>query len=158
MWICFTLLWRIPNPGDHYLNKLESKLYQIDWLIDYLLFYVPLKNISLMWRRHLYRWRAAKFRPMLGAQGLWAGWDLYRATHAVTRGLAFSSLIQRTAQFSRLLQHKRGCGGSFLTRIKIWALLAQWFLRRFWNDPTLFLHFYDYLSLEKNLALLLNNL
>jgi hypothetical protein len=33
---------------------------------------------------HLYdhhcRWRAAKFRPMLGAQGLWAGRDLYRAT------------------------------------------------------------------------------
>ena len=42
----------------------------IDWLIDYLRFYVPLKNISLIWRRHHYRWRAAKFRPMLGAQGL----------------------------------------------------------------------------------------
>jgi hypothetical protein len=26
-------------------------------LIDYLLFYVPLKNISLIWRRH--QWRAA---------------------------------------------------------------------------------------------------
>jgi hypothetical protein len=25
---CFTLLWPIPNPGDHYLNKLETKLYQ----------------------------------------------------------------------------------------------------------------------------------
>jgi hypothetical protein len=23
-----------------------------DWLIDYLLFYVPLKNISLIWRCH----------------------------------------------------------------------------------------------------------
>jgi hypothetical protein len=29
-----------------------------------------------------YRWRAAKFRPMLGAQGLWVGRDLYRATPA----------------------------------------------------------------------------
>jgi hypothetical protein len=38
----------------------------IDWLINYLRFYVPLKNISLIWRRHHYRWRAAKFRPMLG--------------------------------------------------------------------------------------------
>ena len=56
-----------------------------DWLIDYLLFYVPLKNISLIWRRHHCRWRAAKFRPMLGAQGLWAGRDLYRATPTVTR-------------------------------------------------------------------------
>jgi hypothetical protein len=54
----------------------------IDWLIIYWLFYVPLKNISLIhvWGRHHYRWRAAKFRPMLDAHGLWAGRDLYRAT------------------------------------------------------------------------------
>ena len=68
------------------------------WLIDYLLFYVPLKNISLyIWRRHHYRWRAAKFRHILGAQGLWAGRGLYRVTPAVTRGLGFSGLIRRTA-------------------------------------------------------------
>jgi hypothetical protein len=56
-------------------------------LIDCLRFYVPLKNFSLMWRRHHCRWRAAKFWPMLGAQGLWAGRDLYRAAPAVTRDL-----------------------------------------------------------------------
>jgi hypothetical protein len=83
------------------------------WWIDYLRFYVPLKNISLIWRRHHCRWRAAKFRPMLGAQGLWAGRDLYSATPTVTRDL----LIRRTAPFSRLLRHTRGCGGSILTRI-----------------------------------------
>jgi hypothetical protein len=33
-------------------------------LID-LVFYVPLKNISLVWRRHHYRWRASKFGPLL---------------------------------------------------------------------------------------------
>jgi hypothetical protein len=88
-----------------------------NWLIDYLRFYVPLKNISLIWRRHHCRWRAAKFRPMLGAQVLWAGRDLYRATPAVTRHLGFSGLIRRTAPFSRLLWHTRGCGGSILTRI-----------------------------------------
>jgi hypothetical protein len=54
---------------------------------------------------------------MLGAQGLWAGRDLYRATPAVTRDLAFSGLIRRIAPFSRLLRHTRGCGGSILTRI-----------------------------------------
>jgi hypothetical protein len=86
-------------------------------LIDYLRFYVPLKNFSLIWRRHHYRWRAAKFRPMLGAQRLWAGRDLYRATPAVTWDLGFSGLIRRTAPFSRLLRHTRGCGGSILTRI-----------------------------------------
>ena len=96
-------------------NKVTTRL--IDWLIDYLGFYVPLKNISLIWRRHHYRWRAAKFRPILGAQGLWAGRDLYRATPAVTRDLGFSGLIRRTAPFSRLLRHTRGCGGSILTRV-----------------------------------------
>jgi hypothetical protein len=48
-------------------------LIYIDWLIDYLPFYVPLKNILLIWRRHHCRWRAAKFRPMLGAQGFEKG-------------------------------------------------------------------------------------
>jgi hypothetical protein len=75
----------------------------IDWLIDYLRFYVPLKNISLVWRHHHCWWRAAKFRPMLSAQGLRAGRDLYCATPAVTRNLGFSGLIRRTAPFSRLL-------------------------------------------------------
>ena len=68
----------------------------VDWLIDYLRFYVPLKNISLIWRRHHCRWRAAKFRPMLGAQGLWAGRDLYRATPTATRDLGLYGLIRKT--------------------------------------------------------------
>jgi hypothetical protein len=82
---------------------------------DYLQFYVPLKNFSL----HHCRWGAAKIRPtcMLGAQGLWAGTGLYRATPGVTRYLGFSGLIRRTAPFSRLLRHTRGCGGYILTRI-----------------------------------------
>jgi hypothetical protein len=43
-------------------------------LINSLRFYVLLKNFSLKWRRHHCRWtRPAKFRPMFGAQGLWAG-------------------------------------------------------------------------------------
>jgi hypothetical protein len=53
-----------------------------------------------------------KFRPMLGAQGLRVGRDLYRATPAVTRGLGFSGLILTNAPFSRLLRHTRGCGES----------------------------------------------
>jgi hypothetical protein len=79
------------------------------------LFYAPLKNFSLIWKRHHYRWRAAQFRFMLGAQGLWARRDIYRATPAVTRGIGFSGLIRRTAPFNRLLRHTRGCGGPILT-------------------------------------------
>jgi hypothetical protein len=96
------------------------------WLIDYLRFYVPLENFSLTWRRHHCRWRAAKFRPMLSTQGLWAGRDLYRATPAVTRDLGFSGLIRRTAPFSRLLRLTRGCGRPILTRI-----LTTFFLQNF---------------------------
>jgi hypothetical protein len=89
----FLILWPPPNLWG-------------PWF-DYLLFYVLLKNISLIWRRHHCRWRAAKFRPMsmLSAQGLWAGRDLYSATSAVTRDLGFSGLIRRTAPFRRLLRH-----------------------------------------------------
>jgi hypothetical protein len=59
------------------------------------------------------------YRPMLGAQGLWAGRDPYRATPAVTGGLGFSGLIRsrRTAPFCRLLRHTTRCGGPTLTRI-----------------------------------------
>jgi hypothetical protein len=54
---------------------------------------------------------------MLGARGLWAERDLYRATPAVTRGLGFSSLIQRTVPFSHLLRHARGCWWPILAHI-----------------------------------------
>jgi hypothetical protein len=54
---------------------------------------------------------------MLGAQGFWAGRDLYRATLAVTRDVGFSGIIRRTAPISHLLRHTRGCGWSILTQI-----------------------------------------
>jgi hypothetical protein len=60
---------------------------------------------------------------LLGAQGLWAGRNLYRATPAVTRDLGFSGLIRRTASFSRLLRHAWGCRGPILTRILTGMLL-----------------------------------
>jgi hypothetical protein len=113
-------------------------------MIDYLRFYVPLKNFSLIWRRHHCRWRAVKFKPMLGARGLWAGRDLYRATPAVTRDLGISSLIWRTAPFSRLLRHTRGCGGTILTRILtgLWSIwqnaLGSFGLKWFTKIPILF--------------------
>jgi hypothetical protein len=65
------------------------------WLIDYLRFYVPLKNFSLIWKRHHCRRRASISRSMLRTQGLWAGRDLYRATPTVTRGLGFSGTSDR---------------------------------------------------------------
>ena len=39
---------------------------------------------------------------------------------------------------------------------QVWLNLAQWFWRRFLNDPTPLLHFCDYLSFEEDLDLHLN--
>jgi hypothetical protein len=82
------------------------------WLIIFL-FYLPLKTFSLLWRRNHCRWRAATClgRSMLGAHGLWAGRDLYRATSVVTRDLGFFGLIP----FSRL----------FTTYKKIWKIYSN---------------------------------
>jgi hypothetical protein len=69
---------------------------------------------------------------MLNAQGLWAWRDLYHATPAVTRDLGYSSLIQRIAQFSRLLGHTKGCGRYILTRIlTLWNI--KLIIYRPWN-------------------------
>ena len=102
--------------------------------IDRLLFNIvlrPTENISLIWRHHLCRWRAAKFRPILGTRGLWAGRDLCRATPAVTWDLGFCGLIRMTAPFSRLLRHARGCWGPILTRTDWEHILNE----RFKNPP-----------------------
>jgi hypothetical protein len=65
----------------------------INWLIDYCCTSHS-RFFSLIWRLHRYRWRAAKFRPMLVAHGLWAGRDLHHATPTVIRGLGFSGLYK----------------------------------------------------------------
>jgi hypothetical protein len=86
-------------------------------LTDYSLFYFPLFTVLRPAQEFFTNnclWRASKFKPVLG--DLWAGRDLYRATSSATRGLGFSGLIQRTAPFSRLLRHTRGCGWCILTR------------------------------------------
>jgi hypothetical protein len=50
-------------------------------LIGYLRFYVTYEYIPLIKRRHHCRWRAAKLKHILGAQGLWTGRNLsYCAT------------------------------------------------------------------------------
>ena len=40
------------------------------FIYSWLMICLTLKNFSLIWRCHDYRWRAAKLKPMLGAQGL----------------------------------------------------------------------------------------
>jgi hypothetical protein len=100
------LHYHLHNISLHWIKRID---WLIDWLIDYLLFYVPLKNIALIWRRHHCRWRAAKFRPMLSAfeQG-----GIFIVPHQLWHGTSVFPV-----SFSRLLRHTWGCGWSILTRI-----------------------------------------
>jgi hypothetical protein len=105
---------RFSLPNVDLLTKGQSLLISTS-LIIYC--YTSRSRIFYSWRRHHCRWRATKFRPMLVAEGLWAGRDLYRATPTVTRDLGFFGLIRTTAPFSRLFGHARGCWGLHLTWI-----------------------------------------
>ena len=58
-----------------------------------MLFYVSFGNISLKWRHHCRRLRAAKIRPVSGIYGICVDRDPCRATSAVTRGHGFGVLI-----------------------------------------------------------------
>jgi hypothetical protein len=110
------LLWWSSTEQMHYASVIRCVLsVSSQWVLR---FYVPLKNISLIWRRHHYRWRTAKFRPILGAQGLWAGGgSLSCHTCCDTGPRVFSVSFEGLPPFSRLLRHRRGCGGHILTRI-----------------------------------------
>jgi hypothetical protein len=79
------------------LKRSAVTVYICNWLIDWL--FTVLRPVQeyfnyMDWIHHC-QWRAAKFRPMLGAQWLWAEKDLYCATPAVTRDPLFC-FIQRT--------------------------------------------------------------
>jgi hypothetical protein len=87
-------------------------------LIDYLQFYVPRKNVSLIWRRH----HAGEGLPNLGLCSALRSVE-QGGIFIVTRGFGFSGLIRRAALFSCLLWHTRECGGSILTWILSGTLL-----------------------------------
>jgi hypothetical protein len=89
--------------------------FQCIWeIIQYNLFHVPLiifdtffvylfivarAIFQLSGACHHYRWQGCKFWPMFGAQGLWAGRVLYRATPTATRDLGLFGLIRKTGTY-----------------------------------------------------------
>jgi hypothetical protein len=107
-------------------------------MIDYLRFYIPVKNFSLIWRCHHYWWKAVKFRPMLHSGPNWTfsschtccdmGPRFFRShlkdcpiqppfmTHKGMWSI-YSNSDPHFSTFSRLVRHTRGCGVSMLIRI-----------------------------------------
>ena len=93
-------------------NALFCHWHHLYWLIGYVhvRFYIPPKNFSLIRRCHHCRWRAAKFRPMLEAQGLWS---LLCHTVCDTGPLFFQCCLK--------VCPIQGCGGCIITWKSIWT-------------------------------------
>ena len=86
-----------------------------DWMIVYCITSLSKILPSWIWRWRHCRGRAAKFTPLLGAYGLWAGRDLYRAIPTMTQDIGFYGPISKgPPMLSGLLRWYRG---SFLTGI-----------------------------------------
>jgi hypothetical protein len=107
---------RIRKTRKYYVNIFPCKFWLIDWLIDY----------GFTFRSRIFHLYGDVTIAGEGLQNL----GLCSALRALEQGgilivphllwreaSFFSGLIRRTAPFSRLLRHTRGCEGSVLTRI-----------------------------------------
>jgi hypothetical protein len=112
------LFWPESSRGDLKLKvpKIRLLLYTwIDWVIDCLLFYVPLKNFSLMWRRHHCQWRAIKISLCFEQGGIFIVSHLL--WHRTSVFPVSSEGPLQSLAISRLLRHAWGCKGPNLTPI-----------------------------------------
>ena len=95
----------------------------LSWLIDYIVFYVMIKNISIIWTGDVTI--TGEGQQNLGLCSVLKAFEQEdRATPAATWSLGLSGLIRRSAPFNRLLRHTREYGGSILTRILLYS--AEW--------------------------------
>lgn len=105
----------------------------IVFLFVCLLFSVQLDNISFNHNRQM----AVKLRPLLSDYIFWAGRDLYRATHDVTRRLVFCVFVQRTASFWSSVRQTRTAGDlellSYVSKRMFDSLCRLWFIVYFLN-------------------------
>jgi hypothetical protein len=89
----------------------------IDWLINYLLFYVPLKNFSLIWRRHHCQWRAANLGLCSVLRAFEQG-GIFIVPHLLWHGTSFFPVSSEgPPHLVASYDTRRGCEGSILTRI-----------------------------------------
>jgi hypothetical protein len=106
--------------ADKFIETASDHVDCLSLLIDYLVFYVMIKNISIIWTGDItITGEGQQNLGLCSALGAFEQGD--HATPAVTRGLGLSGLIRRTAPFNRLLRHTREYGGSILTRILLYS-------------------------------------
>jgi hypothetical protein len=89
-----------------------------DWLIDYLLFCVLLKNYSLTWRRHYCRWRAEKFKPICWVLRAFEQGGIFIVPHLLWHGTSVFPVSSEVLPHSVASYDTQGvCVGPILTRI-----------------------------------------
>ena len=84
-----------------FLTMIEYTIF--DWLIDWLLFYVPLENVIFI------NMEGSPLPVKIGKKtcSFWAVGNLYPLSTAVSRDLGFWGLVRRVASLSRLVQQGR---------------------------------------------------
>jgi hypothetical protein len=86
---CQSKCWR------EWINFTSACNVKVQWL--FVCLFISTRAIfQLSGGCHHCRWRGCKFRPLLGAQGLWGGRDLYHATPTGTRDLGLYGLTRKT--------------------------------------------------------------
>jgi hypothetical protein len=90
-----------------------------DIRLFYEIFFIYFCISELFWIFHLYGDVIITGEGLqnLGAQGLWAGRDLYQANLRWHRASVFPVSSQGPPPFNCLLRLARGCGGPILTKI-----------------------------------------
>jgi hypothetical protein len=106
------------------LRTCHFSYFTFSWLINLLftVLFPALEFFTCIWKRHW--WRAAKFSPMLGARGIWAGRDLYLATPAVTQGLGFS-VSSEGPSHSVAFYDTQGCVENGSSQVPIQCLMTS---------------------------------
>ena len=114
--------------------KVMECYYPIRWFVC-LGFFVPLKNISLIWRRHHCQWRAADF-DLCSALMTIQHWGFFSVSHLLWPGHSFIMVISKDPWHTHLLLSICQWSYNYLLRLRsvaagIWTLSlphAMWTL------------------------------
>ena len=90
-WVC--------GGGDITTMKYYPPPFPCTWLIDGLMFFVPLENLSLIWRRYHCRWRAEHFE-LYSALIAIEQWGFFYVPHLLWHGSSVFKVISEDSWHS----------------------------------------------------------
>jgi hypothetical protein len=103
-------------------SQLRRRERLIDWLIIYCLNFTSHSRIFHLYGDVTFAGEGLQNLGLCSALRVFEQGEIFIVPHLLWHGTSVfqSGLIRRTTQFSRLLRHVWGCGGSILTRIIWW--------------------------------------